>query len=113
MFKFLKKIFIGLLTSTVDASEHTKCVSLHKCATQPTLINLHPNLHTQGLCYYPFAVNLDRCGGSCNTVNDLSNKACVPNETEDLNLRIFIMITGINESRTLTKHISCKCKCIF
>ena len=23
------------------------------------------------------------------------------------------MITGINESKTLTKHISCECKCIF
>ena len=23
------------------------------------------------------------------------------------------MITGINESKTLTKHISCECKCRF
>ena len=23
------------------------------------------------------------------------------------------MIAGLNESRTLTKHISCKCKCKF
>ena len=23
------------------------------------------------------------------------------------------MITGINESKTLTKHTSCECKCIF
>ena len=23
------------------------------------------------------------------------------------------MTTGINESKTLTKHISCKCKCKF
>ena len=23
------------------------------------------------------------------------------------------MITGINESKTLTKHVSCKCKCKF
>ena len=44
---------------------------------------------------------------------DLSNKVCVPNKTEDLNLSIFNMITGINESKTLTKHISCKCKCKF
>ena len=38
---------------------------------------------------------------------------CVPNETEDLNLHVFNMITGINESRTLTKHISRKCECKF
>ena len=35
------------------------------------------------------------------------------NKTEDLNLRMFNMITGINESKILTKHISCKCKCKF
>ena len=63
--------------------------------------------------YYPFTVKLDRYVGSCNTLNDLSNKVCVPNKTEDLNLSVFNMITGINESKTLTKHISCECKCKF
>ena len=79
--------------------------------------NLHFNLHygeySQEFHYYPFAVKLDRCVGSCNTLNDLSNKVCVPNKTEDLNLSVFNMITGINESKTLTKHISCECKCRF
>ena len=56
-------------------------------------------------------VKLDRCVGSCNILNDLSNKVCVPNNTEDLNLSIININTGINESKTLTKHISCKCRC--
>ena len=91
------------------------CVSLsiQKCEIQPTLINLDPNEYSQEFHYNSFAVNLDRCVGSCNTINDLSNKVCVPNKTEDLNLSIFNMITGINESKTLTKHISCKRKCKF
>ena len=63
--------------------------------------------------YYPFAVKLDRCVGSCNTLNDLSNKICLPNKTEDLNLNVFNMITEINESKTLTKHTSFECKCRF
>ena len=58
-------------------------------------------------------VKLDRCFGSCNALNDLSNKVCVPNKTADLNLNVFNMITGINESKTLTKHMSWKCKCKF
>ena len=73
---------------------------------QPTLINLHPNEYSQEFHYYPFAVKLDRCVGSCNTLNDLSNKVCIPNKTEDLNLSVFNMITGINELRTITKHLS-------
>ena len=62
---------------------------------------------------YPFAINLDKCVGSCNTLNNMSNRVCAPNKTEDLNLRVFNMIVRINESKTLAKHISCKCKCKF
>ena len=78
---------------------------------QLSLINLHPNENNQEFHYYPFAVKLDRCVGSCNTLNDLSNKICIPGKTEDLKLSVFNMITGINKSKTLTKHISCECKC--
>ena len=109
------KIFIGLLTGLVNRSNHTKCVLLsnQKCITQPTLINLHPNEYSLEFHYYPFLVKLDGYVGSCNTLNDLSNKVCVSNETEDLNLSMFNMITGITESKTLTKHISWECKCRF
>ena len=58
-------------------------------------------------------VKFNKCVGSCNTLNDLSNKVCVPNKTEDLDLCVFNIITGINESKTLTKNISCECKCKF
>ena len=94
--------FIGLLTGLVNGSDHTKCTSLsnQKCVIQTFLINLHHNKYSKEFHYYPFAVKLDRCVGSCNNLNDLSNKVCVPNKTEDLNLSMFNMITEINESKT-------------
>ena len=85
-------------------------LSNQKCLTQPTLINLHPNEYSQEFHHYPFLVKLDRCA---EVLNDLSNKVYVPNKTEDLNLSLFDIITGINQSKTLTKHISCECKCKF
>ena len=114
MFDFIKKIFIRLLNSLVNASNQTKCVFLtnQKCTTQPT-INLDPNEYTQGLHYYLFAVNLDRCVGSYNTLNDLSKKVYATNKAEDLNLSVFNMISGITELKTLTKNKSCKSKCKF
>ena len=69
------------------------------------VINLRSNKSGQELHYYPFAVKLDRCIGSCNSLNDLSNKVCVSNKTGDLNLSVFNMMTGINKSKTLTKHM--------
>ena len=45
MFGFIKKIFIVLLASIVNASNHTNCLSLSnpKCKVQPTFINFHTN----------------------------------------------------------------------
>ena len=48
--------------------------------TQPTLINLHPNLYSQEFHYYSFSIKLE-VARSCNIINDLSNKACIPNKT--------------------------------
>ena len=75
--------------------------------------NLHSSEYSQEIHYYPSATKLDRFVGSCDTLNDLSNELCIPNKTEDLNLSVFNMIRGINESKTLTKHKSCECKCKF
>ena len=70
MFGIIEKMFIVSLTTLVNASSHTKCVSLsnQKFEIQSTLINLYSNEYNQELHYYPFAVKLDRCVGSCYTL---------------------------------------------
>ena len=78
--------------------------------TQPTFISLHQ--YSQAFPYNAFAIKQDRCVGGFNTLNELSNKVCVPQKTEDLDLSVLNIITGINESKTLTKQI-CECKCRF
>ena len=47
----------------INASNHTKYIILNnqQCMTQPAFINLNPIGYGQGLHYYLFAVNLDRC----------------------------------------------------
>ena len=64
--------------------------------TQPVVTNLHLNEYRRGLRYNTFPIDLDRSMGICNTLNDLSNRVCVTNKSENLNLNIFNMITGIN-----------------
>ena len=115
MLGLIKEVFIGLLTGLVNGSNHTKCVSLSNqtCMSQSTLINLHPSDYSQEFQYYPFAVKLDRSLESCNALSNLSDKACVPNKAENLNLSMFSIITEINKPKTLTEYISCECKCRF
>ena len=99
MFGIIKIMFIVLSTSIVNAFPHTKSVSLsnQKCQIQPTLINFYLNEYSQELLYNPFAIKLDKYVRSCNTVNDLSNKICILNKTEDLNIYVFNMITRKNK----------------
>ena len=53
MFGLIKKMFMELLITIVNASNHTKSISLrnHKCMIQPTLINLHPNARVNTVKY--------------------------------------------------------------
>ena len=76
---------------------------------RPTLIDLNP----VELNYLSFMISLDKCNGSCNAVDDLPTKICVPSETKDMNDKKCNMITRINEVKTLVKHNSYRFKCKF
>ena len=56
-------------------------------------------------------IGLDKCNGSCNSVDDLSTKICVPNKTKNMTVRVLNMITNENEAKAMIKHISCGFKC--
>ena len=59
-------LIIGLLNISDITNIHTYLIIQND---QPTLIK-----YSEELCYYPFAVNLDKCAGSCNTLDDLSSR---------------------------------------
>ena len=40
-------------------------------------------------------VILDKFNGSCNTFNNISNKICVPNKTEDVNLSVNLKMSHL------------------
>ena len=102
----IKQVFIALLS--FGESLATKCVSLNNepCIIRPTLIELNT---VERNCY-PFMISLDKCNGSCNVVDDVSTKIFVPSETKDVNLKVFNMITKMNEAKTLVTYVLCNCK---
>ena len=59
--------------------------------TRPFLNNLNsPELKCQQCM-----VILDKCNGSCNTFSNISNKICVPNKTEDVNLSVNLKMSHL------------------
>ena len=55
-------------------------------------------------------ISSDKCSGSCNV---LSPKICFPKEAKDINVKAFNMIPNKSETKSMTKYISCDCKCKF
>ena len=101
----VKKVFLALFSFSKSLA--TECLLLNNepLMARPTLIELNPVAHN----YCPFMISLHKCNGSCYAADDLSTKICAQIETKDAN----VMITKINEAKTLVKHISCDCKCKF
>ena len=61
--------------------------------------------------FYPFSIKVNKCGGSCNGINDPYAKLCVPDIIENINFRVFNLMSRINETRHIILHETCKCIC--
>lgn len=81
--------------------------------TWPTLTDLNHGEPFQGLCQYLFEISLDKCNGEFNTPDDRSCRIYVLKETEHITLNVFNMKITINESQTIIKFISCRCRWKF
>ena len=53
-----------------------ECVSMNsqECKIRPEIINLNTNEPV----FYPYNIKINKCKGSCNTINDPYAKICVP-----------------------------------
>ena len=72
-------------------------LNVEPCLARRYLIDLNPNeVH-----FYPSMVRLDRCNGSCHTLDDPFGNICVPYKIADVNL--FNMIAKINEKKNIDK----------
>lgn len=67
--RFINLEFVTILSfGRAWTAQNKKCTSLHSqpSIARPVIIDLNQD----ELCYYPFMVRVDRCGGSCNTHDD-------------------------------------------
>ena len=69
----------------------------------PTLVNKN----SDETLFYQFTVSVNKCGGSCNTIA----RVRVPNKVKNMNVKVFKIMSGVNETRFLVQHESCECKC--
>ena len=54
---------------------------------------------------------MNRCVGSCNTINDPYGKTCFANDIENIALKVFNLLSQNNETIDTEKYKSCESKC--
>ena len=86
-----------------------KCVSINnqECRIRPEITNINSNEPT----FYPYSIELNKCSGSCNNINDPHAKFCVPDSVKNINVKVFNLMSRTNETRQVKSCKTCKCKC--
>ena len=54
---------------------------------------------------------LNKCSGSCDTINNSMAKLCVPGIIKRVNMQVYNFLMMLNETRSVLWHESCKCLC--
>ena len=117
MFSVIKKtlLIFTFFNNSIFQANSLECVSINnqKCKIRTEIINLNTNepffILVDVNILYPCIIN--RCKGSCNTINDPYAKICVPDEIKDTNVKVFNLMSRTNETRHIKWHRTCKCKC--
>ena len=60
--------------------------------------------------FYPYSFTINKCKGSCNTINDPYAKLYVPDTVKNISVKVFNLMSRINEIRHLEWPKTCKCK---
>ena len=84
-------------------------LNIRPCKARSTLVNTN----SDETLFYPFTVSVNKYGGTCNTIDDPYASVCVPNKVKNITVKVFNLMSGVNETRLLVNHESCECKCGF
>ena len=88
-----------------------ECVSVinRKCMPRPKIFDVNEGVGEA--LFYPYNVLVNKCSGSCDTINNPMAKLCVPGIVKRVNMQVYNFLMMLNETRSVLWHGSCKCVC--
>ena len=98
---------LTVLSSTITNA--LNCVSMNnqEGKVRPKIVDVSSN----NPIFCPFSVKINRCSGNCDSINDPYAKICAPDIVKNLNVKVFNLMSRINETRSIKSHEACKCIC--
>ena len=86
-----------------------ECISMNnqECRARPRMIDTNVNEPV----FYPYSIKVNKCSRNCNNINNTYAKLCIPDVVKKINVKVFNLMSRINETRQLLWHETCKCVC--
>ena len=114
MFGFIKKVFIAAVTflsPNVLSVNSLGCILMNnqECKTRPKIININNNEPV----FFHYCIKVNKCSGNCNNINNPYAKLCIPDMVKSINVKVFNLMSRINETRQRLWHEACKCMCML
>ena len=105
----LINLFINLFN--VLKVKTLECLSAtnQKCMPRPKIVDVNEGVGE--VLFYPYNVLVNKCSGSCDTLDDPMAKLCVPNVIKSVNMKVYNFLMRLNETRNVLWYESCKCVC--
>ena len=100
MFGFVKPIFVSammFLGCNLSNVNSLKCISVNnqECKVRPEIVNVN----SDESAFFHFSIKTSTCNGSYNIINDPYAKLCVPDVVENMNVKVFNLMSRTNETR--------------
>ena len=57
------------------------------------------NVNTNEPMFYPYNITINKCKGSCNSINDPYARLCVSDTFKNINVKVFNLMSRTNETR--------------
>ena len=84
---------ISLLISlfSIIKTKALECVSVvnHKCMPRPKILDVNEGIGEA--LFYPYNVLVNKCSGSCNTLDNPMSKIYVPNVIKGINMHVYLI----------------------
>ena len=86
-----------------------KCLSMNnqECKIRSVVMKIN----SSEISFDPYNIPVNKCSGICNDINNFYTKFCVPDAGKNMNIKVFNQISRTNETRDVSWHETCKCKC--
>ena len=92
----------------VNSSEFLSLIN-RECMTRPKILDVNEGIGEA--LFYPYNVLVNKCSGSCNTLDNPMSKICVPKIIKNVNMKVYNFLMRLNETSNVLWHESCKCVC--